>query len=586
MWRTTDPTGDAPDIEGDCFRHLRRDGPAGQELMVIFPKPWEDDRGRRRLIFDTLDGLEQSARTFHGLGGKSVHDISVVLGTGDHLTEGGHEVQGGLVEHAPDWCGLWVWRAGIDHWRTRGAEKYQQFIAHEVFHCMQFWHFKDQAAQPGRDWPSLAWGRIADWWVEGSAEYFGNVAYPCADDEYRAFVPDFHRLSPRRSILELAYENVVFFQYLGNEMGDAALMALFAALPTVGDLSDQGRLLAAFRDMPDRFHAFGRAYLDREIADSCPGRKVAGAPHEGEELRVVKGEAHEIDAKRFQPLRRRLVFDGGDYTLAYDPEGDPAAAAVKEGDAAWRDPPAHVDSGCEEKRRKLLVTFAVGEPEEHTYTIEETSETVARESRIDRCLVGTWRATDASANAIGRWIAENTSRESGGDTHRVEFIEADGRLQGRFTAGGRALGELDDFVMHHEMHSRIQKLMSDERFKMETTLKIFMSGPSCADYSAQDGEIVMWNIGSEQEARSQVTVRIGDRTFELGGDIPMGGGPGAAERWREMIENMPGGAPADLPRELPTEWSIPYSCRGDTLSVGPPPQLEGAPPWRFRRIGD
>ena len=52
----------------------------------------------------------------------------------------------------------------------------QQTIAHEMFHCYQYTNLRPQTI----NLPNA----INDWWVEGTAEFFGATVYPTNNDEF------------------------------------------------------------------------------------------------------------------------------------------------------------------------------------------------------------------------------------------------------------------------------------------------------------------------------------------------------------------------------------------------------------------
>ena len=118
-------------------------------------------------------------------------------------------------------------------------DQFKQAVAHELFHCYQAWNY-----------PAVVNLYSANrWWVEGGAEYFSNVVYSAVDYEHRA-TPYFDANSTLKSILDMAYENAVFFQYLANQMGGpAGVLGLFDSLPISGGRSAQEGALANYGDM-------------------------------------------------------------------------------------------------------------------------------------------------------------------------------------------------------------------------------------------------------------------------------------------------------------------------------------------------
>ncbi|MEM8529489.1 MAG: hypothetical protein AAGF95_01520 [Chloroflexota bacterium] len=156
--------------------------------------------------------------------------------------------------------------------------QFQQIVAHELFHCMQFatYGVYDQIISYKDPLSHL---RAVGWWLEGTANYFSNEVYPTVDVEHR-WLDDFHAASTQSSLIEMSYETTVFFQFLANEFGSQAIIELLPELlpyeaPTK---QDQARVFAEldpqrfgfslYTSMNDLFHDFGRAYLSRTILDT------------------------------------------------------------------------------------------------------------------------------------------------------------------------------------------------------------------------------------------------------------------------------------------------------------------------------
>jgi hypothetical protein len=92
------------------------------------------------------------------------------------------------------------------------TDKYKQVVAHELFHCVQDYSF-----------PNTKPYGTHSWWMEGSADYFSNLVYPQADLEWE-FLNLFDSKSPNVSILDMTYENFVFFQFMGNKYSPEVLV--------------------------------------------------------------------------------------------------------------------------------------------------------------------------------------------------------------------------------------------------------------------------------------------------------------------------------------------------------------------------
>ena len=105
--------------------------------------------------------------------------------------------------------------------KENGMDAFMQAIAHEAFHCFQDWNFDRPAYNNNA------------WWLEGSAEFFSNVVYQDKNNEY-VYLEDFDDHSINKSLLQMDYENFLFFQYLANRMGEMGAINLLEALQNGG----------------------------------------------------------------------------------------------------------------------------------------------------------------------------------------------------------------------------------------------------------------------------------------------------------------------------------------------------------------
>jgi len=105
---------------------------------------------------------------------------------------------------------------------------FKQDVAHEMFHCFQF-----------KDIVDLNTASVNDilWWLEGSAEYFGNTVYPDYNEEYRR-IAGLDAAIWGVNTFHLDYMNFLFFQYMGNGYtSDRDVINVLKRLPHQGDNS-------------------------------------------------------------------------------------------------------------------------------------------------------------------------------------------------------------------------------------------------------------------------------------------------------------------------------------------------------------
>jgi hypothetical protein len=176
-----------------------------------------------------------------------------------------------LVEALSDEsCSVFIYPASLGD----TVAGFQQVIAHELFHCFQAFNFDVRGSY-------LAYPASA-WWVEGSATYFSNVAYPAVNLEWE-HTGEFDSRSRTVALTQMSYEATFFFQHLGNTIGNKAIIGLLDTLPVGGDEASHQ---AALRP-PQNGHAL-------------PGLRAA--------LSRRRDPGHE---RRAHPLRARYVRHDG-----------------------------------------------------------------------------------------------------------------------------------------------------------------------------------------------------------------------------------------------------------------------------------
>ncbi len=317
-----------------CFQYAEVNLSNGQG-RVFYPSWWWPSDPSLAYAQAAAEALMDSDATFSKLGQMRSLDLvfsvlsspsgAKVLGMAPYVSTG-----------AP-LCQVIIYPKGI----ADSLEIFKQTVAHEVFHCFQSWNFPISNAQNHAG---------NEWWVEGSAEYFSNIVYPTANDEWGR-VDGFDQLSATKPLYQLSYENTVFFQYLGNTLGDAEIIAMLKSFPGSPNPRASADALAAYPAMQGLFHTFAEAWADGRITDTGGGylpntRYVPAA----DQLNIVGDtnlnlETQPLVLKRylltFTPETRYKVdatYSGAEGMNSARPEGDPGK---------WADPPTEVVSGCD-----------------------------------------------------------------------------------------------------------------------------------------------------------------------------------------------------------------------------------------------
>ncbi len=266
----------------------------------------------------------------------------------------------------PDRCPVVLYaplfRDGYD---VVGQDK--QVIAHELFHCFQFKNLNNQMY--------FSNNRARNWWSEGSAEYFSNVVFPSADLEYEANETNFRNRSLTQSLLDLKYENFLFFQYLGNRLGNQGVVDMLRKMPTSGGRAEQQKALSAVVN-DELFHAFATAYLDANIKDSS-GSIIMKDPSSRVIRTVALSKSQDVafthQVKPFSLPRFELAYPGGVYfnQTFTTPSGAPVVSVQDASGGGWQSVPPFV-SACGVKKTQILVATSAAPTSAETHSFSLT----------------------------------------------------------------------------------------------------------------------------------------------------------------------------------------------------------------------
>jgi len=141
----------------------------GQEHRVYFPMEWRDRPGFSDYLQAVTQALEDSIRVYQPF--QSPRQIDVIFSLLDS-TQGRMfalvpVLTPGEIRDMP--CPVVI----MPNFDGRDVEMFKQTLAHEIFHCVEYWH----------QGPTSGAGPI--WYIEGMAEFFSGVVYPNVNSKHR-----------------------------------------------------------------------------------------------------------------------------------------------------------------------------------------------------------------------------------------------------------------------------------------------------------------------------------------------------------------------------------------------------------------
>lgn len=530
----------------------------GRVYTVYYPTKWQIGSKEYRYVEAAAEGMRKAVNKYRSFG--KMYDVDFVFTLKQPLdinregqlviSEAGLRMETfqpvtvrdrGTWTPAP-WCVVSSFPNARD-FKTTGRKKYQQAVAHELWHCFQAWHLYPQYFQGRKDGLTPEWGDVVAWWVEGSAEYYSNLVYPKVNLEHR-LTGSFDEESLETSILQLAvpYGSFGFFQFLANQpgVGAAGVLRLLKSLPSEGGFKEQADALASFGNMKETFNKFGQDYLDGKIKDTGGGF-IPFRPQFGDEVQINKPGKYKVEAEQFHLERRQLIFNvGWQFNIQTQDEGAPGKDNSKEPpEKIWGHLPESITTGCGKRTHNLLLTSAdesaFGQDYKFIIDVKSGIKTQTRPAKIDKCLVGTWEMQNPSHDSV----VKSVIRRAGMFTN----FRSSGKQLTHFTKGCKATLTLKDY--------KTSSNISLPMIKTKTTTTV--NGTDTADYIAAGGVITFsnWKQGMCDRMETKGRVRISRRkgwrnihtvTTECGSHA---GGKNAGKR---QTIGRAGGIPFDMGR--------------------------------------
>lgn len=522
LWITGFPTpgpGTPPPV---CVLY-REFSTSGVNFRVFYPVEWQASGENLVYIDAAEEALRRSIEAFMPLAHAGIPDTDVVFTLLPHTNAAGELrpfVYAAALPFDDDSCGVGVFPHGL----TLDVPGFQQTLAHEIFHCFQDRNFDD---------PFSSSPEVNNWYVEGSAEYFGNYAYPSVNAEYE-FIGDISSNIALYSLFDLDYENFLFFQFLANRIGNESVIDLLASLPPEGDEGIYAsKLMAAIPDFSDIFQEYAQDYFDRSITDTGGGNVPVRPVPEYTEVVELGSMSYPVDP--FVVPHWRLVFpEGRIYTLSQRSSGS-GLEGFEPGTAPgeWGPLPTNLSTLCGE-RVLILTSTSIQSGGAYEVVVEADYEEppAGSEAACDRCLAGTWQMTPETVDNF-----MSSTMPSG-----ISYRGHSGRILTTFTTDGQVTGLWEDFKV---------KAVFDTG-GTPTEAEMAYTGLSIGDWYTQDGMIYYLNSVSNLI----LTTTVNGITA-----APM------------AIGDSPGSS---------SFGDGPYTCEGDIVTFTPP--IEPIFPRVFHRV--
>lgn len=245
----------------------------------------------------TVDALRASVVAYAGVM-EVVPPIEIILTLG---TDQGRTTNVGLGDGS---CTILV------HPAMQGfvEDHYQQYLAKDIAYCFIRENF----------------GSVAEWWVDGMAEFLSGAVYPEANLEHANLPFQLEDSELDLTLFERRSTNWIFFEHLLPSLGINGVLA------TVSELPDSMAIL-------DRlWHPFNEALTDSSIPDIGPGLVPYDPPFE--DVQISGPTEMTPTPRRFGIARGQMTVESGKKAcVTYDSSG---LATV-----SWRPGPVGLPGG-------------------------------------------------------------------------------------------------------------------------------------------------------------------------------------------------------------------------------------------------
>lgn len=415
-------------------------------------------------------------------------------------------------------CPITSFSSAVSTMASLGEQNVKQMTAHEVFHCVQQFNFKPQHDASG-----------SDWWSEGTAEFFGASVYPCGNAEH-GYAAGYN---PDTRVFGQDYANVALFQDLSERSGgERGILDLIRGMTTRDGGAAQQAALAGYSGISNKFHRFGKDFIDDAVPDCGPSARMPVTSDGGAIQEIGDSGSVEIEAMPFTIWRQRIKLKKGRiYTIRKNVTSGNGLLSVREEDmpGEWSSMPTRITSPCDEETiLQLMATTTPSGRSPYRITLEfestddpdtEGCEACVDTGRRDACIVGTWAADSSD---IERWLRRTLSANNSPDMS-IEVNSFAGAAS--FTAvseEGRMTGALEGILVKGRYISRSGRETRVIRFTFEG------GGQTVSTWSTDRAEQRLYVCTEGSTVAFTQTMVFDGRSMTV--PIPVsGGGDSAAE---------------------------------------------------------
>jgi len=436
---------------------------------------------------------------------------------------------------------------------------FKQSLAHELGHCFQQENFPAQ---------NEVNNEYIRWREEGLAEYLSNVAYPSNNSEWGRMIT-LTGTELHTSLLDRAYDNTAFFQFLANRRGNGGVFDVVRSLPSSGGKSQQEKALAAVSGMTEIFHDYAKALTEGNIEDTGGGT-LPYSPPLVEVL--IDREATPIFEKELGPfsVARLFIYVNRQHaSLGLVEHGEVKDSVLKPGATDWTEFPNSLpDQEC---NNWLLAVFTTTDrPGVVSGPISDNAFQIDVPLIIDVSpggLVGEWVVDNGT---IKKQITNSLWRDAPNPTRKL--VDVSGTVTALFRNGGALDVTYDGFHVEAELSAAEARFGLNRDYTGEQTFLTNAKGTTTYQIAFEGDDLWFGTFLESDFLRGSETVTLVEEAF-----IPFAG------------EEIPHEVDEEFERNPPVGWSIfvgiqgyEVLCDGTKLVLSTPGQEDVV----LHRVGD
>jgi hypothetical protein len=348
----------------------------------------------------------------------------------------------------------------LAHIAAQSADYFDNVVAHELFHCVQYWSFPAYAN---------ATGGADRWWVESTANLFGNIAsYDPSGTEHDAvrFLTSIHKTPLTRQ----AYKGEMFFAFL-LQKGLPTLDAFFRAVPGAATEEAQQKAMEQALGV-ELLQEFAVAAVDGKIALPSGQTYLAAALPEAEFVTdtvdlPTATQPFTIEMRQFSFVKAEFAAADGKLFRVREAEGD-----------VWGEFPTEIKpKDCAVPVDLLATRFVTTKPKDTVgipITVMKMQDCVTCTAlpKMDQCLVGTWLL---NRNDHLSWLQKQAV-----DMADVRFTSVGGDIFLEISSDGTAQWIMDGFQVG-AVYEPAELKMFDTQIEIDVKANAVLTGAWSTD---------------------------------------------------------------------------------------------------------